>query len=748
MIAPKIILDKSTLRGLKLNEIKILFRSFDVLIPPILVEEISKELSKKNNQLINESMATSLSQKITSSCRSHILSSVYNLISSEMLGIAIDLNPLITPKADGIWVRGKDGSKGIHYHPSETEQLLQRWAHEDFSENDVKDSFYIREMHEKEILLSYSKNRNEYKFTHINEIKNWYENIYYPHHQKEIFLSLAEFYLPPDKAEEAIDLWREKGFPLLRDYLPYCDFFHYVSLVYVLGSEFGLLNNRKSLNTHLDIQYLYYLPFCHLFATGDLELTQLATFFSTKDQIITTTDKLKQEIIDIEKNLKSNPSSIRDNSRKPSENYSCETINATWAKFTNSIPEKKNIIREKDTLKSRDTLKEKLEISNSAIGILSNKSMNPIYTQEYDKLSLKEKNLIVLEKVKKVYLTNNESDICRFFSRYADFFRPDSNLGRMLKNCVNLKPKPLWMCNYSCDTTMWYEQSIILLYFPSMFSIDPINNPWQFNFDFNPINKPYPIYFQDIYSFYQTASESIYFDQMLILPRIEQFYPEINKKFNLSANMQQVMAEDELLESKSYKEFTYKKVENYSKKHKKNDVLNLTLWTPSVETSLLLSRLTNSIPITSSIIRKNKLLSHQNNDLSSELKEIQSIFNEYRFKFFSDYSPYEILKIKKTNCFLEINEILSELFYKIQTGESISSCFLIELRNKLKELDFFWNSSENKTAIFEAKLSIHIGSGEFNIEVVKEAIKKMPDFITYEIKNCIFISISEIKKFN
>lgn len=83
--------------------------------------------------------------------------------------------------------------------------------------------------------------------------------------------------VPPSHKPEIIHRWKAAGGPPFYEFAPYAAYVLNVDLFSYLGLAAGHLSPRK--NSRVDIAYLYYLPFCMMFVSGDKLHRTAAPYF-------------------------------------------------------------------------------------------------------------------------------------------------------------------------------------------------------------------------------------------------------------------------------------------------------------------------------------------------------------------------------------------------------------------------------------------------------------------------------------
>jgi len=94
--------------------------------------------------------------------------------------------------------------------------------------------------------------------------------------------------------QEVITRWKSMNRPRIRQFAPYAIYCHAVNLFFYVGLGQGLIGTRAT--NRIDLQYLYYLPFCKVFTSGDKFHRQIAPLFLQKNQIFLDSSKLKADL--------------------------------------------------------------------------------------------------------------------------------------------------------------------------------------------------------------------------------------------------------------------------------------------------------------------------------------------------------------------------------------------------------------------------------------------------------------------
>jgi len=100
--------------------------------------------------------------------------------------------------------------------------------------------------------------------------------------------------IPREFHGPVLDLWRASGCPPLAGYAPYAAHVLKVDTFFYLALAAGLISDKPS--NRMDIAYLYYLPFCHIFVSYDKLHRDCAPFFLRPDQEFVWGGELKTDL--------------------------------------------------------------------------------------------------------------------------------------------------------------------------------------------------------------------------------------------------------------------------------------------------------------------------------------------------------------------------------------------------------------------------------------------------------------------
>jgi hypothetical protein len=115
--------------------------------------------------------------------------------------------------------------------------------------------------------------------------------------------------VPPRYKPEIIRRWKSAGGPPFCEFAPYAAHILKVNLFSYLGVAAGHLSVKK--NSLVDIAYLYYLPFCMVFVSGDKLHRTAAPYFLGHDQTFIWAPDLKAELARLDAHFSQLPEQVR-----------------------------------------------------------------------------------------------------------------------------------------------------------------------------------------------------------------------------------------------------------------------------------------------------------------------------------------------------------------------------------------------------------------------------------------------------
>jgi len=298
-MGPIIILDKSTLQSLSFNEIVILNKYYLLNIAPVLTIEILADLKKPSKHTIAKKKVTELANKLLpfdSGVNVHYKDS----IEASLLGydVKMDRRPAL---GGGRCVLTKDGEKGIIFEETPEEKALLRWRNGDFTEAEKILAERWRESTRGVDLESFKKHLKDVynaipKFNSLEDLKSFSDKLLIQPTYQINFLTLLiyEFNLNFNIAQKIFYRWETEGHKTIKTFSPYAFYCFSVNLFF----QFGLMNNLigTRATNYVDLEYVFYFPFCMVFGSNDKFHKVISPFFLTSDQSFISGKELKTDL--------------------------------------------------------------------------------------------------------------------------------------------------------------------------------------------------------------------------------------------------------------------------------------------------------------------------------------------------------------------------------------------------------------------------------------------------------------------
>ncbi|EQB63336.1 MAG: hypothetical protein RBG1_1C00001G0915 [candidate division Zixibacteria bacterium RBG-1] len=313
-MGPTILLDKSALECLSIEEISVLSKYYYLLVTPTLIFEIMGDISKPPQKgILSKDKVSQLSQKILST-DGFMNINYQSLCLANLLGYDVPMTgkPVVEP---GVSLKTSTGQKFIFFDEPLVRKVLQDWSNGNFTEAEENTSKRWREALKKlnlepfqgEVSKSFEKvpkmkTLSELKAFLDEKISNpdpgiQWENIANVFHA---FIESWAFTMNlQDQALKDINTliynrWHKDQLPTLAVFASYANYLLKVSYLFSFGLHSRLLTPKRS--NAFDIEYLYYLPFCMVFSSGDNFHVEAAPLLLRRDQQFIHRDELKKDL--------------------------------------------------------------------------------------------------------------------------------------------------------------------------------------------------------------------------------------------------------------------------------------------------------------------------------------------------------------------------------------------------------------------------------------------------------------------
>ena len=306
-VGPNILVDKSTIQGLNGDEIEILHRYYRVVISPILIRELTSFLAKVDFGKEDLQHRLQILAKKSDSIEAAFTEDEKTVIYNEVIGIPAPMNGFSLPRTGGKIVEDEDGAKGVFFDEHEDRKILRNWADGIFTTSDFTTAVEIRsfdldtELKRWQKLVEENK-RKIIKFKKIDEVVAWVDKTFLPAaDENNMLLEFILKYLGLDVETnlKMIENWKRNNRTTLYNSAPYSYMFCRIVYVFYFLNLSGVIQTNKNNKNHIDICYLYYLPFVSVFTSGDGFFKRISPFFLRDDQVFVDTKDLKQDLKNI-----------------------------------------------------------------------------------------------------------------------------------------------------------------------------------------------------------------------------------------------------------------------------------------------------------------------------------------------------------------------------------------------------------------------------------------------------------------
>lgn len=302
-MGPTLLLDKSAFQALTSDEMHSITKYFQWNRVEILLYEIISNFLKETKTASLRNQASILADKVS------VIDSVQNvnyihLCLSNLCGksVLMDGRPIVAPTKIGTL---DDGQVGALIDDTPFCEMIYRWQRGEFNKQDeglanlwkgIKDNSKADDC-----LKFLQANRIIFpRCTSINELKIEINNLLRNPKVESVFLDMFLSYQAVDPKTKGLIKNRLEQCPYsLQRIAPYAFYCLNVFTLFLGAYKFDLLLKKKT-DDQIDLEYLFYLPFCHVFSSNDKFHITLAPPLMRKDQCFLLGEDLKKGIQEIE----------------------------------------------------------------------------------------------------------------------------------------------------------------------------------------------------------------------------------------------------------------------------------------------------------------------------------------------------------------------------------------------------------------------------------------------------------------
>lgn len=286
-MGPNLIMDKSAIQGLGFAHLSYVSRYYRHLITPILLRELASDIAKKDKR-ISDAELKRIYMELASKMRSgpaSVLPDAFKMAYNNLLGCFVPMNGQV-PLEHGVVVDAPGATKSVVFDENPHFALLRDWAEGNCSDDDQAKAKAIRDEDSNvDLEALYAEFRADIESPKLNSLEEmvaWVDEVFFSAftaRQQVIRICRHVFRQRPDHFEMAFRRWKQVGKPQLEKFAPYAKHVYRVDIIHFWSLFHGFISRSKRGKAHLDCEYLYYLPFCHAFCSGDIDLMKLVPFF-------------------------------------------------------------------------------------------------------------------------------------------------------------------------------------------------------------------------------------------------------------------------------------------------------------------------------------------------------------------------------------------------------------------------------------------------------------------------------------
>ncbi len=315
-MGPITLFDKSFLQSLSLDESLWFDHFFLTNVAPIFYVETLADLNKPaRSGLTSEQEVSIIADKFPdmsgNPCSHHTDLCIINL-----LGHSVPMTGQI-PLSQGRLVKNAGGS-GAVFQQSHESEAFSRWQKNEFQEIErLYASSWRSALHNLKLpevakffrALGIDKN----SCNNLQDASDLARATVHTSDKRSGIMPLALRFLnvPQHLHHDVRKCWRNAGYPSLFEYAPYAAFVLTVELFFYIALAASLISSERASN-HVDIAYLFYLPFCMMFVSNDRLHQSCAPLFLRDDQEFVWGQDLKKSLSKINEHYLQLPESDKE----------------------------------------------------------------------------------------------------------------------------------------------------------------------------------------------------------------------------------------------------------------------------------------------------------------------------------------------------------------------------------------------------------------------------------------------------
>ncbi len=312
-MGPLIIFDKSALQCLNLDESVWLENFYLTNITPIFYIETLADLSKEHKDgRVSEDVVRNLADK-TPRRGAYPNANHLDLFVHDLLEEPVPMDGrCVVPQSDTRIL--PDGKIVAHYGVSPEEEAMNSWGEGEFQK--VEEEFAVKWREalankdmEPKLELVKEIIPAGHRFADLDEVKVFVDDFVKVKAWNNLEVILDIVGLSSEGKKAVVRRYKKEGYQLLDEFAPYAMFVGRIKLFYLIGLLSSLFGERAS--DEIDISYLYYLPFCHVFTSGDKLHERTARLFMEQGQTFVNSSDLKKSLGELDKYYDALPEEVK-----------------------------------------------------------------------------------------------------------------------------------------------------------------------------------------------------------------------------------------------------------------------------------------------------------------------------------------------------------------------------------------------------------------------------------------------------
>ncbi len=289
-MGPFLTLDKSAFQTFSTSEYYTISKYYHINNTPILIGEIIADLRKYPREKVS-----SLSKRLSVFSATNEMFDILLLQSLLGFDFVIDGRPVVTPT--------KITNNGVLIDRTEESSMFIRWQRGEFNDLELEYAksyeTYLSKINFEDLVSSFEKliKKNEKiknldDVVKVTEIKLSSEN---QADQLEMLMWLVNsFIFNDDDKTKIINRWIDGNHKSIKVFSEYGFFILKALLLFFYSLLFRVIGTKTT--NIIDLQYLFYLPFCYVFSSCDKDQIKLCKCLVSDYQIFVDTNELRSDI--------------------------------------------------------------------------------------------------------------------------------------------------------------------------------------------------------------------------------------------------------------------------------------------------------------------------------------------------------------------------------------------------------------------------------------------------------------------